>query len=449
MKAFKIFTFVMLFLVVVSTVFAQAFVLPNRFAGFAGQANLPVVSSTRADFRIDSVKVNDLEMSGSTPVYVQRGTVVPVEVQFMGTNKDAYDTRIRVYIGGYEYGDVQAASDIFEVIPGVRDSRTLRLNVPYDLESSDTYTLNVEMYDDDNSIRKTFKLRVEETRNLVSVFDVSFNPSDNVQAGTPLFATVRVENLGDNIEDTVKVTLSIPALNLQTSQYVDRLVTQQDLNSDDSGSRRTAASTNELALVLPENTPEGDYQVVVRTEYNRLHDFKEKTYVIHVKGTAAAVVQPVTNPLSINVDTTAQKVVSGQGAQYKFSVSNMGQNPSTLSFEVLGASDWAAFRVDPQSVTVPANSAKDVNVFVAPAENFEGAKTFTVRVKDANNNVVAEKTLSLEVANNASQADTLKKVLAVGFVVLLGILVLLGIVLVIKKLTQDSEDKPVEGQTYY
>ena len=91
---------------------------------------------------------------------------------------------------------------------------------------------------------------------------------------------------------------------------------------------------------------------------------------------------------------------------------------------------------------------QDVNVFVAPVEGFVGAQTFTVKVKQ-NNNVVAEKTLSVEVAKAQSDSDTLKKVLAIGFVVLLAILVILGIALIIKKLTKDNEEKPVEGQTYY
>lgn len=452
MKSFKTFAILAILMLVlnVSAVFAFSH---DRFSGFAGFVPLPGASSTasRDDFRIDVVKVKGLTVSDSAPVRVERGTTVPVVVEFRGTGKIAYDTRIRVYIGGYEYGDVQAMSDIFEVRPGTRDSRELLLRVPYDIEASDDYTLNVEMFDDDNSVRKTYKLRVEEPRNSVNVFDVVFNPDNNVQAGTPLFASVRVENLGDNIENTVKVTLSVSSLNLQTSQLVDRLVNEQDLNEDDSASRRTAATTNDMVLFIPEDTSEGDYEVAVRVDYNRLHNFQEKTYLMHVRALEKAVepVGPVgLATLSVNVDANAQRVVEGQGAQYKFSVSNMGQDARTLSFEVLGVSDWGASRVDPQSVTVPSNSAKDVNVFVAPAEGFEGAKTFTVRVKEGNN-LVAEKTLSVEVGGKVSKGDTLKKVLAIGFVVLLVILVILGIALAIRKLTQEGEEKPVEGQTYY
>jgi len=445
MKTLKFLIVFVLMLVFLNTAFALSPVRDLRF-NVGNLDNLANAVQPRDDFRIDSVEVNDISATSTRIIYVERGTTVPVEVEYTGTNKVAYDTRLRAFIGGYEYGDVETSSDIFQVLPGVTDSQELLLKIPYDLEASDEYTLTVEMYDDDNSVRRTFKLRVEETRHSVNVFDVIFNPTNNVQAGTPLFATVRVENLGDNIENTVKVTLSVPALNLQTSQIVDRLVTDQELNERDSSSRRTAATTNDMVLFIPENTPVGDYNVEVKVEYNRLHNVQTRTYLMHVN--AIQVQQPTqpTGGLTINVDTAAQKVSEGQGAQYKFSVSNLGQTPATLSFEVLGVTDWGTYRVDPQTVTVSSNGVQDVNVFVAPFDSVEGAKSFNVRVKQGNN-VVAEKTLSVEVAKVTSDSDTLKKVLVIGFVVLLAILVILGIALIIKKLTQD--EKPVEGQTYY
>ena len=438
MKGLKFLAICVLMLLTISTVFGAVFPFPGQLPG-TDKLKLN-------DFRIDSVEVNGVSATGSKIVYAERGSVVPVEVEFTGTGKVAYDTKLRVFVGGYEFGDVEQTSEIFQVLPGVTDRRVVRLELPYDLEASDEYTLNVELYDDDNSVRKTFKLRVEESRHSINIFDVVLNPTNNVQAGTPLFATVRVENLGDNIENTVKVTLSVPELNLQTSQIVDRLVTDQELNEDDSSSRRTAATTNDMVLFLPENTPEGDYNVVVKVDYNRLHNSQSKTYLMHVRASREVQVQP-TGGLNINVDTGAQRVSQGQGAQYKFSVANLGQTPVTLTFEVLGVSDWGTYRVDPQTVNVQSNGMQDVNVFVAPYENFVGTKSFTVRVKQGNN-VVAEKSLSVEVAKAVSDSDMLKKVLVVGFAVLLAVLVILGIALVVKRLSQDDE-KPVEGQTYY
>lgn len=411
-----------------------------------------------ADFSVDYVKVDGVVAGSGSSVFVERGTSIPVEVYVRGrdalstdsSRSVAYDTRVRAYIGGYEYGDVQALSPIFEVESGTVYPVRLVLNVPYDLEASDDYTLNIEVFDDDNTIRSIYTLRVQETRHLVRVFDTIFNPVDNVQAGQYLFATVRVENFGDNLEDTAKVTLSVPSLNLQTSQFVGDLITQQHLNAggDLINTRRVSATTNELALLVPENTPEGDYNFVVTVDYNRGYGSDVKTYTMHVNGATPEVITETVNPLTINVDSSAQKVNQGQGAQFKFSVSNLAQTAKTFEFEVTGASDWAAFRVDPAIVTVQPNAVGEANIFVAPLEGVEGVKTLTVKVK-SNGNVLAEKTLSVESVKVASGAETAKKVLAVIFIVLLVVLVVLAIAVIVKKLTEDKEEGPVEGQTYY
>src|SRR3989344_9432319 len=397
-----------------------------------------------ADFSVDYVKVDGVVAGSGSSVFVERGTSIPVEVYVRGrdalstdsSRSVAYDTRVRAYIGGYEYGDVQALSPIFEVESGTVYPVRLVLNVPYDLEASDDYTLNIEVFDDDNTIRSIYTLRVQETRHLVRVFDTIFNPVDNVQAGQYLFATVRVENFGDNLEDTAKVTLSVPSLNLQTSQFVGDLITQQHLNAggDLINTRRVSATTNELALLVPENTPEGDYNFVVTVDYNRGYGSDVKTYTMHVNGATPEVITETVNPLTINVDSSAQKVNQGQGAQFKFLVSNLAQTAKTFEFEVTGASDWAAFRVDPAIVTVQPNAVGEANIFVAPLEGVEGVKTLTVKVK-SNGNVLAEKTLSVESVKVASGAETAKKVLAVIFIVLLVVLVVLAIAVIVKKLT--------------
>src|SRR3989344_354402 len=140
---------------------------PSTGLAYSYPFTLPsVVTSTSSpadDFAITNVKVSGVVASTSRAVFVERGTRVPVEVFVTCTDDIAYDTRVRVYIGGYEYGNVEETSEIFEVEPGVDyPAKVLYLNVPEDLEASDDYTLNVEVYDDDNSVRKTYTLRVQE-----------------------------------------------------------------------------------------------------------------------------------------------------------------------------------------------------------------------------------------------------------------------------------------------
>ncbi len=448
MKNFKLYISALLMLVLtISSVFALTLPLPTNF-------NLPNVVNNNDIVTSLLIKVDGIVADQNTPVRVERGQLLPVELFFRGNpnvctngaDNPCYDVRARVFIGGYEYGDVQALTSIFEVEGNVDDSKELLLRIPTDIPASDDYTLNVQVFDNHKTTIKVFKLRLQESRHNVELYDVLFNPINNVRSGQALFTTVRLENLGDNIESNIKVTVSIPALGIQTSQFVDQLVSEQELVTNSESTGRDAATTNDLVLLIPQDAKEGDYEIVVNVNYNRGFSNTEKKYVIHVKG--SNVVPQTGSTLNVNVDNTLQRITAGQGGVYKFSLSNLGQTSSVVNFEVTG-NNFGNVRVDPQTLVIEPNSAKDAFVYASPNEGLTGLQTFTVKLKDANGNVLSEKVLSLDIAVQTKlTSDTTKTVLMIGFVVLLILLIVLSIVVIVKKLS-DDDDKPVEGQTYY
>lgn len=418
---------------------------------------------TAADFSIDRVDVDGITVTGSSKlVDVHRGVTVPITVWVSGNNNisTVYDARIEAYISGYEYGEVEVTSDIFAISENGSYKKTLRLKLPSDLESSKVYDLRVVLTARNQEVSQTFKITVEEDRHLLDVYDVIMNPYNNVQAGQPLFITVRVENMGDNVENSIKVTASIPELGIQASEFIDQLVRQVDEDqAEHFVTKRDAATTGSLMLMIPENAKEGDYKVNVKLNYNRGHDANayadelgdEKTYTIHVKGAKAQVAVNTVSSL-VNVDNTIQSAEAGQGAIYKVSIANLGREAQTFSVEALGVAGWGVTRVDPQNVLVGADKTGEAFVYVSPSENTqEGMKTFSLKVKDQAGNVVAEKALTLNVIGSTSPQEgsfgSFKKVLEVGFVALLAILIILGIVLVAKRL--GGKEDSVEGQTYY
>lgn len=417
--------------------------------------------NTQEFVTVNSVKVNDVEVNDVTPVLLERGQQATVEVFFTGNpnskcssgdSNPCYDTRVEVELEGWEFGDVRDVEGPFEVEPGVSYKKTLSFTVPEDMPASDDLDLNIEIKDDDDVVLVRYPVRLQERRHDLNVFDVIFNPANNLQAGQPLFATVRVENLGDNTESSVKVTVSMPQLGLEASEFVDELTTLQDENDneDDAGD---AATTNDLLLMIPANAAEGDYDVVVTLEYNRGHSVETKKYTMHVK---AAVQQqtPITTDTStsgvvesgavVSVDSQAQKVNQGQGAVYRFSVANLGKSASSYTLEVTGAQDWANVQVTPSTLVVQSDNTGEALVYVAPKEGTEGLKMLTVKVMSGNK-VLSEKTLSLEVAKAATKVAA-KTVFTWIFAVLLVVLAVLVIVVLVKKA---SRSNGVEGQTYY
>jgi len=403
-----------------------------------------------------SVEVNNQVADANSPIYLEREGEVVVEVYFTGnplgkctsgSRNSCYDVRVSAELEGYEGGDVRDVEGPFEVESGVQYRKVLRFMLPEDMPASDDKTLYVNIRDDDESIEKTYSVRIQEVRHNLNVFDAVFNPTNNVQAGQPLFTTVRVENLGDNTESSIKVTVAVPALGIQTSEYVDKLLTLSDESDNEDEDADDAATTNDLLLMIPQTVQEGDYNVVVTLDYNRGRSHEQKTYTMHVKGVAQTPQTQSREPSAVvNVDNQAQRAVEGQGAVYKFNVANLGQQAASYSFEVIGTSDWATIRVDPSALIVQPDSTADAYVYIAPKENVEGIKTFTVKVKSGNT-IVAEKNLSLEVTASESKTDA-KTILTWVFAVLLIILAILILIILVTKLTR-KEDKGIEGQTYY
>ncbi len=435
MKGFKLLALVMLTLVLFT-------------------ANVMAEDFIQDDFvTVDYIKINGQVADVFSPVHLEREEEVMIEVFFtgnpygkctVGNSNSCYNTKVTAEVEGYEYGDIRDVEGPFEVEPGVQYRKLLRLKLPEDMKASDDLQLNVEIKDDDDLVLTRFPLRIQEIRHKLNVFDAIFNPSNNLQAGQPLFTSIRLENLGDNVETSIKVTVAIPSLGIQTSEYVDRLSTLAVNNDEDT---KDSATSNDLLLMIPQNTLEGDYNVIVTLEYNRGRSLEQKTYKMHVKGAQVVQTQPTKQPaMNVNVDYPAQKVTEGNGAVFKLTVGNLGQEAQAYTFEVLGVSDWANTRVEPTTLVVQPNTVGDAYIYVAPKPETNGIKTFTVKVM-SNGAVVSEKNLSLEVTPKTNGKD-LKTIFTWIFVILLGILVILVIVVLAKKYSS-KEEKNIEGQTYY
>ena len=466
MKSFKFASTVMLLLLIALSTFSGLVSAQNYYGGRSlfGSQTLPILrqtssptsqalTSTTPSFQLDRVEIDGEDVTARTnqgfAIEVERGQTLPIDIFLLG-HANSYDVTLRAYIGGYEYGTLEDETPIFEVENGLSYHKKLNLVIPQDIRASDEYNLYIEAFDETNSVRYSYKLKIQEKRHDVNTYDVILNPPSNVRAGQPLFASVRVENLGDNIEESIKVTISIPELGVSTSEYVDQLITENDLNQNRIVyARKDSASTNDLMLLIPENAKEGDYQVKTTVEYNRGHSKQESVQTIHIKGKAST--PSIMDKDVVNFESTTQSTELGKGAVYKLSIANLGTQAKTYTIELNGVSSWGTSRVDPQSQTVLAEKTADFTLYINPNEGTQtGTKTFTAVIKDDEGNSVSEKALNLTI-NSATEdsKDTLKKVLEVAFVVLLIILVIVGLVVLVKRLGGDEPEETVEGKTYY
>lgn len=411
-------------------------------------ASAAVNAAYSNDYFIEEVEIDgtfSFPNDSFRTVTVERGVAVPVDVWVHAFN-NVDNVRVEVSLKGYERGTISYTSDIFELDKNVVKKVPLVLNLPEDLDASETYTLTIEVSDKHNSVEQEHFIRIKEKRHLLNVLDVIFRPSSTVEAGRFLRTVVRVENLGAKAEKDIKVSVSIPELGVSARDFIDELVpTNKDNNNDDDD--ESSLSTNELVLQIPKDAKEGDYEVRVDVEFNRGSDVETVKKFVHVSGEGVA---DLTETI-ISLDSTSKSLMQGEEGAYRLTFANLGSKRNLYSVEVLGAETWGNVNVEPGFLSVGPSESGDLLVKVTPrADSTAGPKVFTAKVM-ADNKVVKEVNLNANVTEKAGFSG-LRNVLEVIFAVLVIVLVILALVIAFRKVRGREEGPGVETnseQTYY
>ena len=400
---------------------------------------------------LQEVKVDGVELAdGSQIIHADRGETVDVTVQLKGSSSNENSVRVKAWIGGYKYDTVEDVTSQFNVLADTVYVKNLNLQLPDDLDSTQDYTLHIEAYgplNDSVLAPLVFTLRVTPAQDLLDIQDVIFNPGLSVQAGNPLYTKVRVENMGDNKEQDIRVSLSIPALGISTRDYIDQLVS---VNGDTNNDNKRTMTSNELMLKIPDNTKTGTYELDVLVEYDRLHESVEKTYLLNIEGKEIAEGAQINRIVS--VDTETKEVDQGNGVIYKFTLANLGSSTETYTVETSGLDTWATSRVDPALVTVAPDSTGELFVYVSANEDaVAGLHMFNVKVKSGDT-IAKEFNLGADVKEVAKASKlSLASILWIVFALLVIVVVVLGVILLVKRSKEDNAEEPTttEAQTYY
>jgi len=414
-------------------------------------------------FVFDKVEVNGdaVDLSNPETVAVERGTTLDLRVQLHveGATDDVDDLRLRAWIGGYEYDLIDDMTDVFKLSASEsRKTKFLSLELPADMKiEEEDYTLHVEVLNHNVELTVPLAVQVEKARHKLSVQDVLVSPS-NAEAGKPVFVTVRLENMGDKVEEDIKVEVSV--LGVSTATYVDELNNKEDNEDNYNDEEQTSASTKTMMLRLPEDAATGDYDLNVKVTYNRGHTVLEEVRTLHVEGKEEAAEETSSLKAVVSVDTTAQTVEQGQETVYKLNFVNLGKETQLFSANVLGTQLWADARLEPSFVSVPPGMTGEMKVYVKAHSDAEaGNHLFTLQLL-AGDNLVKELPLGARVVEKAqapaagaavTEGLLSSSTLKLGFVGLVVLLVIIGLVVALRKLKDDDEYplEPKDGQTYY
>jgi hypothetical protein len=369
-----------------------------------------------------TIEVNDINVNSNPSVIA--GETATFKVTFTSAVTQE-NVRVKVTIEGDKVSE-DALSDSFDVVAGHSYSKTLKLDVPFELKDdlTDNVTLSVKIWNSD--------AKSEYDNMALLVQRPSYNPvvksistSQTIKAGETFPVDIVLKNLGYNDLDDVYVTVGISALGIEKTAYFGDLVTKEDCTNDECDKKDTVSGR--IFLEVPYAAKTGVYTLDVKVVNDDVAAIFTRQVAIQNN-----------LPNEVIVSSTSKTVAVGENAEYALLLVNP-TNDLVVYKVVADSSGEVSSSVDSAVVAVPAGSSKTVTV--SAAAKLEGDYNFDVTVF-TNDKVVDTVTLNLKAKGKAvNPIVVLTVVLAIIFLVLLVVLIVL-----IGRKPQKTEEF---GESYY
>ena len=371
-----------------------------------------------------TIEVNDINIVNNPSVIA--GETADVKVTFTAA-VDASDVRVKVNLEGDKVS-VDALSDSFDVVAGHSYTKTLKLDVPFELKDvkADNVTLSVKIWNADaRSEYEDIALLVQ--RPSYNPVVKSISTSQTIKAGETFPVDIVLKNLGYNDLNDVYVTVGISALGIEKTAYFGDLVTKEVACSGNNCDDTKDTVSGRIFLEVPFSAKAGVYTLDVKVVNDDVAAIFTRQVAIQNN-----------LPDDVIVSSTSKTVAVGENAEYTLLLVNPS-NDLVVYKVVADSSGEVSSSVDSAVVAVPAGSSKTVTV--SAAAKLEGDYNFDVTVF-TNDKVVDTVTLNLKAQGKAvNPIVVLTVVLAIIFLVLLVVLIVL-----IGRKPQKTEEF---GESYY
>ncbi len=384
---------------------------------------------------------------GGETIEMERGQEFDIKVRLTAAT-DEKNIEISAEVLGYEYSDKEPIMDnvhTFDLDANDTAFKTLSLKLP-DKMDKDYYDLRIRVASRTGGTQEMlYRLHLKGVRHDIVIKDVVFSPNDEVVGGRALLSTVRVKNVGEKDEEGIKVSVAIPALGLEASDYIDELEADESTTSE------------ELYLRVPTCAESGVYDVIVTVEFDEGYESvtMQKTIAI----VESEVCAPVTEDGGKTIITVpeSQNVAKGTGGVvFPITITNLGKSAKTYTLAVSGVDAFGTYRIDPSSViVVKGGEAKSAYVYITANDNAQaGEKVFAIDVStDGDSKQITLKANVVEQQSAASGLGKVRTGLLIGLGVLVVILIILGFVIGFSKMKgkedEEEADEELGGQTYY
>jgi len=419
----------------------------NKFlVMFLALALLCAGAASAVNLQVTSLEVNGHTLSSSdtsvTSQDYKRGDNLDISVCVQASD-DITDAQIYADISGYTYAvnepsKIHDMTDTFDLLSGHSDCFDLNLQVPT-LIDKDYFKLRITA-DDRNgtSVDKTYQLYLKgiSRKAAVEIKDISLDPQEII-AGRAFTGKIQIHNLGDSSMKDLKATISIPELNIQTSEYMDEIGIDK------------SKTFEELLLRVPECTKAGTYTVDITVDFDNFQT-TESTSTIKVDASDTCAANVPVNPItpeqstSVNVPNT-QEASQGASVVYPVMIQNNAAISQTYTLSVSGAADFATTRIDPSAViVVPAGQSKTAYLYVSIDKDAQsGDKVFTLNIESGSDSKAVPLVAKITKSTANTDMGTFVKALEWGCVILVVILIIVGLVIGFNKM-KDAGKKGTE-----
>lgn len=413
----------------------------NIFGVFVILAMVSMLSAVSfASVAVDYVEVNGDRLSASHTERLELSEDLDIKVRLEALG-NVSDIEVLAKIDGYKYSDKfkYQTLDIVNIDDlDQYDMKTveLELKVPTDIDQ-DARNLKVMISDRTGTIAiYNATLNIQGADNRVDIKRVTFDPAE-VVAGRALRTSVRLENLGEEDEDDMYVTVAIPELgpNMYVSTDVDELEQEE------------VVTTEDLLLRIPECADAGVYDVVVTVEYDNGYEESEVTEQITIVEndgcTVAAAQAAEAKDRTVITPPQSQEIAAGEsGASFPLMIKNDGTEDKTYLVTISGVESWGAADVSTTASYVRAGDSEVVYVYVAADADVSGQKTFVISISDGKQTENLPVLVSvLPAAEEVEESSSFKQWMYAGIIVLLLLIVILGLAIGFKKVSGDDEDE--------
>lgn len=394
---------------------------------------------------VDKVEVDDVELQPNAVnrFDVLRGDTIEVEVIFT-PSQDIDDMQIDAFFSGDEHNDVAPAYDVtptFDADANVTYRKRLNININQFFEEDD-YKLRLIFSDRfGQELVQNYNIKIDVPRHGMLIRDIIFSPEGRVKAGSALLSVVRVRNTGEQDEEDIKVTVSIPQLGVTASDYIEEIE-----NNDDE------EETEELYLRIPKCAKPGVYDVEVEVAFNDGFRKERATKQIEVledetceDGAATPSGKAKT---TISVGSQLETLPQGSTAVFPLTITNAGRTSKSYTVSVV-AGEWADVKISPTSTLVlEGGKTQTVYVFVAADKKAPvGAQVLTATVSTSGQKL---EDIALTANVTTSGKGVFRSILEWGLIILVVLLVILGLIIGFSRLKGDEDDgQQPQPQAYY